>query len=184
MNCNCDDPQYHLVSVCAVCGGEPKAKWHGAVWAARGVKPADPAPNATEIQQMAGEGTRTVGMHDFMRSLPIVDPWQAVEQMERAHAEAIQDLPYKPTIDRAIAECEQIAADAVNHPAHYTSHPSGVECIQITEHMGFCLGNAVKYIWRADLKHDAIEDLRKAVWYIEREIDRRVAMGDDDERRE
>ena len=63
--------------------------------------------------------------------------------------------------------------DSVNHPKHYTAHPSGVECIQITEHMGFCLGNAVKYIWRADLKHDAIEDLKKAVWYIEREIERR-----------
>lgn len=60
--------------------------------------------------------------------------------------------------------------DAVNHPSHYVSHPSGVECIQITEHMGFCLGNALKYIWRADLKNDAIEDLRKAVWYIEREL--------------
>lgn len=64
--------------------------------------------------------------------------------------------------------------DAVNHPAHYTQHPSQIECIQITEHMGFCLGNAIKYIWRADLKHDAIEDLRKAVWYIEREIERRT----------
>lgn len=63
--------------------------------------------------------------------------------------------------------------DSVNHPKHYTNHPSGVECIQITEHMGFCLGNAVKYIWRADLKNDAIEDLKKAVWYIEREIIRR-----------
>lgn len=60
--------------------------------------------------------------------------------------------------------------DPVNHPKHYTQHPSGVECIQITEHMGFCLGNAVKYIWRADLKHDAIEDLEKAKWYLEREI--------------
>lgn len=64
--------------------------------------------------------------------------------------------------------------DSVNHPKHYTAHPSGVECIQITEHMGFCLGNAVKYIWRADLKADAIEDLRKAVWYIEREVSRRT----------
>jgi hypothetical protein len=63
--------------------------------------------------------------------------------------------------------------DLVNHPPHYKSHPSGVECIQITEHMSFCLGNAVKYIWRADLKGDAIEDLRKAQWYIEREIARR-----------
>jgi hypothetical protein len=63
--------------------------------------------------------------------------------------------------------------DPVNHPAHYTDHPSGVECIQITEHMGFNLGNATKYIWRADLKGQAIQDLEKAVWYIQREIDLR-----------
>jgi hypothetical protein len=65
--------------------------------------------------------------------------------------------------------------DMVNNPPHYTSHKSGVECIQITEHMGFCLGNAVKYIWRADLKHDAIEDLKKARFYLDREIARREA---------
>jgi len=63
--------------------------------------------------------------------------------------------------------------DNVNRPSHYISHPSGVECIQITEHMGFNLGNAIKYIWRADLKADAIEDLRKAAWYINREIQKR-----------
>ena len=64
--------------------------------------------------------------------------------------------------------------DPVNHPKHYTSHPSGIDCIQITEHMSFNLGNAIKYIWRADLKHDAIEDLRKAEWYIRREIEKRT----------
>lgn len=64
--------------------------------------------------------------------------------------------------------------DAVHNPRHYTQHPSGVECIQITEHMGFNLGNALKYIWRADLKGNAIEDLRKARWYIEREIAKRI----------
>lgn len=63
--------------------------------------------------------------------------------------------------------------DPVNHPNHYLSHPSHIECIEVTEHMNFCLGNAVKYIWRADLKDDAIEDLKKAVWYINREIQRR-----------
>ena len=62
--------------------------------------------------------------------------------------------------------------DNVNHPAHYAVHASGIECIQVTEHMNFCLGNAIKYIWRADLKHDAIEDLQKAAWYIQREIER------------
>lgn len=63
--------------------------------------------------------------------------------------------------------------DPVNRPKHYTEHPSGVECIQITEHMGFNLGNAIKYIWRADLKNDALEDLKKAEWYIRREISKR-----------
>jgi hypothetical protein len=63
--------------------------------------------------------------------------------------------------------------DIINHPPHYKAHPSGIECIQVTEHMGFNLGNAVKYIWRCDLKQDAIEDLRKAAWYINREIKRR-----------
>jgi hypothetical protein len=62
--------------------------------------------------------------------------------------------------------------DPVNHPKHYTEHPSGVECVQITEHMNFCLGNAMKYIWRADLK-GGTEDLAKAVWYLQREIQRR-----------
>ncbi|MGH3956444.1 MAG: DUF3310 domain-containing protein [Mycobacterium sp.] len=63
--------------------------------------------------------------------------------------------------------------DPVNHPSHYTSHPSGVECITVTEHMGFNLGNAVKYIWRADLKDNAIQDLEKAAFYVNREIERR-----------
>lgn len=67
--------------------------------------------------------------------------------------------------------------DPVNHPKHYTAHPSGVECIQITEHMNFCLGNAVKYIWRADSKGDELTDLRKARWYIDREIARREQQG-------
>ena len=62
--------------------------------------------------------------------------------------------------------------DPVNHPKHYTQHPSGVECIQITEHMSFCLGNAVKYIWRAGEKGNRRQDLEKAIWYIQREIDR------------
>lgn len=74
----------------------------------------------------------------------------------------------------AIDDPIKVTNDPVNHPAHYTQHPSGVECIQITEHMGFNLGNAVKYIWRADLKDDAVEDLRKAKWYIERELMKRV----------
>lgn len=64
--------------------------------------------------------------------------------------------------------------DLVNHPKHYTQHPSGVECIDITRHYCFSIGNAIKYLWRAGLKQDSdltsrekeIEDLKKAIWYI------------------
>lgn len=80
--------------------------------------------------------------------------------------------------------------DTVNHPPHYNAHPSGVECITIVEYMSFNVGNAIKYLWRAGLKYSAepidmaaylsnlpaqekrIEDLKKAAWYIDREIER------------
>jgi Protein of unknwon function (DUF3310) len=63
--------------------------------------------------------------------------------------------------------------DPVNHPDHYNAHPSGVECIDVVEHMGFNVGNAIKYLWRADHKGNALEDLKKASWYVVREIERR-----------
>lgn len=64
--------------------------------------------------------------------------------------------------------------DAVNHPSHYTSDPSGVECLTITRHRNFNIGNAIKYLWRAGLKDDKkqIEDLQKAIFYINDEIKR------------
>jgi hypothetical protein len=62
--------------------------------------------------------------------------------------------------------------DMVNHPPHYQQHPSGVECIRITEHFNFCLGNCIKYIFRADHKGSSLEDLKKAQFYLDREIGR------------
>ena len=68
--------------------------------------------------------------------------------------------------------------DPVNHPKHYTAHPSGVEAIEITEHFNFNKGNAIKYIWRSADKGKEVEDLRKARWYIDREI-ARILNGDE-----
>jgi hypothetical protein len=76
----------------------------------------------------------------------------------------------------ALRELANPAEDKVSHPKHYNAHPSGVECIQVTEHMNFNLGNAIKYIWRADLKN-GLEDLKKAEWYIRREIERQQRGG-------
>lgn len=64
----------------------------------------------------------------------------------------------------------KVSDDSVNHPSHYTQYP--VEVIQLTEHMDFCRGNAVKYLARAGFKDPAkeLEDLKKARWYTDRAI--------------
>ena len=67
-----------------------------------------------------------------------------------------------------------MATDYVNKPPHYQTHPSGVECITIVEHFNFNMGNAIKYIWRADQKGNDLQDLQKAVWYLNREIQKRT----------
>lgn len=73
-------------------------------------------------------------------------------------------------------------SDPVNHPAHYTSDPSGIECIEITRHRNFNIGNAIKYLWRAGRKDaDAhVQDLQKAIFYINDEIARIRELDDGD----
>ena len=70
--------------------------------------------------------------------------------------------------------------DNVEHPSHYCSDPSGIECIQITRWRNFNIGNAIKYLWRNGLKENNsnIQDLKKAVWYINDEIKRLEELND------
>ena len=99
----------------------------------------------------------------------------AISEMETAMCDVMQLL--KCFIERNDKEQK---ADSVNHPAHYNSHPSGIECIEIARHHNFNIGNAIKYLWRAGLKSEEgmedtdkqIEDLNKAIWYIKDEIKR------------
>lgn len=81
------------------------------------------------------------------------------------------------TKSNALERAKQLVpsmSDPVNHPSHYTSHPSGVECITITQHHNFCIGSAMKYLWRQGLKEgsSSVQDLEKAKWYIQAEINR------------
>ena len=99
----------------------------------------------------------------------------AISEMETAMCDVMQLL--KCFIDRNDKEQK---ADNVNHPAHYNSHPSGIECIEIARHHNFNIGNSIKYLWRAGLKSEEgmedtdkqVEDLNKAIWYIQDEIKR------------
>ncbi len=75
----------------------------------------------------------------------------------RVKTRAFADLPEK----------DNTSNDVVNHPSHYTSHPSGIEAIEITGKLPFALGNAVKYLMRSRYKKKRVEDLKKARWYLE-----------------
>ena len=65
----------------------------------------------------------------------------------------------------------ELIKEEVKHPPHYNNIP-GVECIDVVQHFNFNRGNAMKYIWRAGLKGDEIVDLRKAIYYLELEVER------------
>ena len=103
------------------------------------------------------------------------DKKSAISEIETAMCNAMQLL--KCLIDRKDKEQN---TDNVNHPSHYNSHPSGIECIEIARHHNFNIGNTIKYIWRSGLKSEEgmedtdkqVEDLNKAIWYIQDEIKR------------
>lgn len=79
----------------------------------------------------------------------------------------------------------ELKHDPVNHPSHYNNHPSGIEAIQICEHHDFCIGNAIKYLWRAGQKLEnanEVQDLQKAVWYINRKIELLTKNNKENER--
>lgn len=96
-----------------------------------------------------------------------------VKDGSRQIREAFENDRYSQDVEDAGEVMKaSLTDDPVNHPAHYTAYP-GIEIIDLTKHMNFCRGNAVKYIARAGLKDPSkeIEDLEKAVFYINKEIE-------------
>lgn len=110
-------------------------------------------------------------------------PWESPSYSSRdaRRSRELKRAATDPKPDSADGSVE--TAEMVNHPKHYNSHPSGIECIVIVEHMTFNAGSAVKYLWRAGLKDVAlrgpntVEDLKKAAWYVAREIERLEKEG-------
>lgn len=111
----------------------------------------------------------------FLEILQKIGELDIVEETRNTLLNEIKDLRDKVFNNLTDTKEEDIKKhDAVNHPKHYTSHASGVECIEITRHYNFDIGNAIKYLWRAGLKKEQglsdiekeIEDCKKAIWYI------------------
>ncbi|WP_044871995.1 DUF3310 domain-containing protein [Pseudomonas sp. LFM046] len=108
--------------------------------------------------------------------------WLFGVQCRHNHCQRLQDFPNEAAAcaawNRQQTEASQPsdlgekALDLVNHPPHYTGHPSGIECIQVAEHLPFCLGNAFKYLFRRNAKNAASENIEKAIWYVNRHAER------------
>ncbi len=92
------------------------------------------------------------------------------------------DQPDAVEPDKVCLELRQVVepepVDLVNYPPHYLQSPSGVECIDVIEHLTYNLGAAIKYLWRVDYKGAPIQDLEKAEWYVHREIERRRRLAE------
>ena len=115
---------------------------------------------------------------EFCGITPEWKAWSARRDTKASNKEPVAPVEVIPTNASESVKLSN-KSDAVSHPSHYTSHPSGVECITITKHMNFCRGNAVKYLWRAGQKGDSlekeIEDIAKAEEYCRVEKERLIA---------
>lgn len=116
---------------------------------------------------MTKPAVRTNPDYDLPFAMPVIDPskWAVGEEKVVPTTLKVDGLrkPYKEGND-------------IEHPAHYNMFP--VEAIDVCEHLGFNLGNVVKYTMRADFKGDRIKDLKKALFYLQREIDRDQPVPD------
>lgn len=109
---------------------------------------------------------RDVYSDSLLKKPQLTEKTQLSEQDEVDIVEGKQTLSGKSISDPV----KENTVDMVNHPPHYKSHPSGIECIEVVRHMSFNIGNAIKYIWRCEDKNNKLEDLKKALWYIQDEI--------------
>lgn len=113
------------------------------------------------------------GMHEHCVGVLSSEDWYTCSCRNRNH---LSKEEYLDTLGsfRAGVQTLKVPSDPVNHPSHYKDRVPGIECIEVTQHFDFLRGNAIKYLWRAGLKGDdtkTVEDLKKAIWYVQREID-------------
>lgn len=104
------------------------------------------------------------------------------EELKDKMPQDYQEIKAQQRVFEAMAsgQTTQKIHDLVNHPSHYTSDPSGIECIEIAQNLPFCLGNCYKYLHRAWLKGNTKQDLKKARWYAERGVFNNQKLNTDD----
>lgn len=123
---------------------------------------------------------------DVSRKSEINEPKEVVIKADKFEVDGVDMAEYwcdariKGMAGAALDQERVPRSDAINHPEHYISHPSGIECIEVTRHMGFAAGNVIKYLWRNGLKdgEPSLKDLKKAAWYLNDMIDQLETNGE------
>lgn len=120
---------------------------------------------------MRSKKTNIKNAVEFMRSNPNIKPMEVAKKFKVAVG-YVYKLRSEIKSDKPLIKSspKKEVKDNVNHPAHYKT--GGIETIDFIEakSLSYNLGNVVKYITRADHKGNCIEDLKKAQWYLNREI--------------
>lgn len=103
---------------------------------------------------------------------PACESGSRVDSLGKWCLECLLKVSVAATKDKKEKDKEEY--EYVDHPKHYNMHPSGIECIDVIEHMTHNVGAAIKYLWRAGLKPGEadLRDFDKAIWYINREKER------------
>lgn len=180
--------------ICKKDFGDGKAFWT-AVTASRVI-----LPNGVEAERMTYEPTgwwllnsdeeyflytaEEIGRVVFtpgyrMIAYPLGEPYAICDKSEYEYELKGDTIIIKERVDRFTSDTlgrgRTMSSDNVSHPSHYADGWSnGAEVIDLTEHLSFCAGNVVKYVCRAGRKDrdKHVEDLEKARWYLDREIER------------
>jgi len=124
--------------------------------------------NTKELQESFGNNPRKIYADFYIDDHNFTIP---IEVKSESFAPDDPVVMVKPVPNAKTPQHALSKADAVNHPKHYTDTPFGMEVIEITDKYDFSVGNALKYILRAGKKGDAIEDLEKAIWYLNHKIE-------------
>jgi hypothetical protein len=148
-----------------------KLRWDGVVWKKYGIlnAPKSPVPESIDVHGPPNNyDPDLTEQHSHQRIVPchINCPayvWEHQKRMKKIWESTQVNHTLKPDEN-----------EAVDHPKHYNSHPSGIECIDVVRHLNFNVGNAMKYLWRCGIKDGdtEVQDLMKAAWYIQNEIER------------
>lgn len=97
--------------------------------------------------------------------------YQQIKNYIKEYGQLVWQRNVRDVVNNTMDDTVINTIDVIHHPKHYTSDDCGVEAIEITSLLPACISNAIKYVWRCGKKDEDLQELKKALWYINYSID-------------